>query len=106
MAKRNELKQYFAQCIAECFSTFMLILIGEGAIAQYKFTGTTAQSPIIINICFGIGVYTGTTNLENPLKYLRKSTRNCVNMVCFSFYKYHAKVVFSTLPFIKDIHNF
>ena len=59
MAKSKELRQYLAQCLAECFSTFMLILIGEAAIAQYKFTSHKYQSTITINLSFGIGVYTG-----------------------------------------------
>jgi glycerol uptake facilitator-like aquaporin len=59
MAKVKELQQYVAQCIAECFSTFMLILIGEGAIAQYKFSKHGNHSTITINLAFGIGVYTG-----------------------------------------------
>ena len=60
MAKSKELQQYFAQSIAECFSTFMLILIGEASIAQYKFTGHKYHSAITINLSFGIGVYAGT----------------------------------------------
>jgi len=57
MPKVKELQQYMAQCLAECFSTFMLVLIGEAAIAQYKFSGNPNQSPIIVNVSFGIGVY-------------------------------------------------
>jgi glycerol uptake facilitator-like aquaporin len=59
MAKVKELKQYMAQCLAECFSTFMLILIGEASIAQYKFSSQENRSIITINLSFGIGVYTG-----------------------------------------------
>jgi len=59
MAKVKELQQYMAQCIAECFSTFMLILIGEASIAQYKFSRQVYHSSIVINLSFGIGVYTG-----------------------------------------------
>lgn len=60
MTKVKEIHQYLAQCVAECFSTFMLILIGEAAIAQYKFSRQPCHSPITINLSFGIGVYTGT----------------------------------------------
>jgi glycerol uptake facilitator-like aquaporin len=60
MVKVKELQQYIAQCIAECFSTFILILIGESAIAQHKFTHHPYHSTILINLSFGIGVYTGT----------------------------------------------
>ena len=59
MTKTKEIHQYLAQCVAECFSTFMLILIGEAAIAQYKFSKQSYHSPITINISFGVGVYTG-----------------------------------------------
>jgi len=59
MAKVKELQQYMAQSIAECFSTFMLILIGEASIAQYKFSRQVYHSSIVINLSFGIGVYTG-----------------------------------------------
>lgn len=59
MAPVKEIQQYFAQCVAEFFSTFMLILIGESAIAQYKFNRSENHSNITINLSFGIGVYTG-----------------------------------------------
>ena len=55
----KELHQYMAQCLAECFSTFMLILIGESGIAQYKFARNGNHSPITVNLSFAIGVYTG-----------------------------------------------
>ncbi|CAF3769437.1 unnamed protein product [Rotaria sordida] len=58
MAKVKELQQYLAQCVAECFSTFMLILIGEASLAQYKFSKSEHRSIIAINLSFGIGVYT------------------------------------------------
>ncbi|CAF0930816.1 unnamed protein product [Rotaria sp. Silwood1] len=58
MAKVKELQQYLAQCLAECFSTFMLILIGEASIAQYKFSKPEHRSIVAINLSFGIGVYT------------------------------------------------
>ncbi|CAF0755946.1 unnamed protein product [Adineta steineri] len=58
MVKVKELEQYMAQGLAECFATFMLILIGEGAIAQYKLSHQGNHSTITINLSFGIGVYT------------------------------------------------
>ncbi|CAF2343293.1 unnamed protein product [Rotaria sp. Silwood2] len=58
MVKAKELQQYLAQCLAECFSTFMLILIGEASIAQYKFSKSEHRSIIAVNLSFGIGVYT------------------------------------------------
>jgi glycerol uptake facilitator-like aquaporin len=71
MVKVKELQQYFAQCVAECFSTFILILIGESAIAQYKFTHQTCHSMILINLSFGIGVYTGTEFIVKLYLYYR-----------------------------------
>ncbi|CAF0903015.1 unnamed protein product [Adineta ricciae] len=58
MAKVRELQQYLTQGLAECFGTFMLILIGESAIAQYKLSRQGSHSTITINLAFGIGVYT------------------------------------------------
>ncbi|CAF4768389.1 unnamed protein product, partial [Rotaria socialis] len=58
MAKVKELQQYSAQCLAEFFSTFMLILIGEASIAQYKFSPPEHRSIVAVNLSFGIGVYT------------------------------------------------
>jgi glycerol uptake facilitator-like aquaporin len=69
MAKVKELQQYMAQCIAECFSTFMLILIGEASIAQYKFSRQAHHSTIVINLSFGIGVYTGIGFFVNLYLY-------------------------------------
>ena len=59
MAKVKELHQYLVQGLAECFGTFMLILIGESAIAQYKLSKHQNHSTITINLGFGIAVYTG-----------------------------------------------
>lgn len=59
MAKVKELEQYLAQSVAECFATFMLILIGESGIAQYKLSRQGNHSTITINLSFAIGVYTG-----------------------------------------------
>jgi glycerol uptake facilitator-like aquaporin len=64
MTKGKELHQYLAQCLSEFFSTFMLILIGESAIAQYKFGHQNAHSTITINLSFAIGVYTGSQLLN------------------------------------------
>lgn len=63
MAKVKELQQYTAQCIAECFGTFMLILIGEAGIAQYKLSKQGNHSTITINLSFAIGVYTGMNDV-------------------------------------------
>ncbi|UJR28156.1 hypothetical protein I4U23_009410 [Adineta vaga] len=58
MAKVKDLQQYLVQGLAECFGTFMLILIGESAIAQYKLLKQENHSNITVNLGFGIGVYT------------------------------------------------
>ena len=57
MVHARELKQYAAQCLAELFGTFLLILIGEAAVAQYKFTRQPSQTTLPIHIAFGIGTY-------------------------------------------------
>ena len=67
MTKKTELQQYFAQFIAEFFSTLMLILIGESGIAQDKFSRKTDHSPITVNLSFAIGVYTGKICCERSL---------------------------------------
>lgn len=59
MTRRSEIQQYLAQCVAEFFSTLMLILIGESGIAQYKFGRQYNHSAITVNLSFAIGVYTG-----------------------------------------------
>ncbi|CAF1354335.1 unnamed protein product [Rotaria sp. Silwood1] len=45
------------QYLAECFSTCILILIGEAAIANYKFARQTSNSTLPVGIAFGVGVY-------------------------------------------------
>ena len=57
MVHAKELKQYAAQCLAELFGTFLLILIGEASVAQYKFTRQPAQMTLPIHISFGVGIY-------------------------------------------------
>ncbi|CAF0902418.1 unnamed protein product [Didymodactylos carnosus] len=57
--KRDELKEYARQCIAELFGTMVLIFIGNGSVAQNKFTDPASRSTLSINIAFGIGVYAG-----------------------------------------------
>jgi glycerol uptake facilitator-like aquaporin len=57
MIHAKELKQYAAQSLAELYGTFILILIGEAAVAQYKFIRQPTQTNLPIHICFGIGTY-------------------------------------------------
>jgi len=57
MVTTKELQQYAVQFLAECFGTCILILIGEGGLANYKFAGQTSHSTLPIAIAFGVGVY-------------------------------------------------
>jgi glycerol uptake facilitator-like aquaporin len=77
MPKVKELHQYMAQCLAECFSTFMLILIGEAGIAQYKFARNGNHSPITVNLSFAIGVYTGNCLLLIYVSFINDRKKNC-----------------------------
>lgn len=67
MTRKSEIQQYLAQCVAEFFSTLMLILIGESGIAQYKFSRGYYHSPITVNLSFAIGVYTGNMSLKTRI---------------------------------------
>jgi glycerol uptake facilitator-like aquaporin len=71
MARVKELQQYLTQGLAECFATFMLILIGESAIAQYKLGRQQNHSTITINLGFGIAVYTGSCSLLSACSHKR-----------------------------------
>ncbi len=65
MTKIKELQQYMVQLLAECFATCVLIVIGEGTIANYKFSQQTSHSTLFIAIAFGIGTYAG--NIEDEI---------------------------------------
>ncbi|CAF0942632.1 unnamed protein product [Didymodactylos carnosus] len=56
--KIQDIKQYLAQMLAEFFATFLLILIGNGSVAQFKFTGPPGQSHLAVQLTWGVGVYT------------------------------------------------
>jgi glycerol uptake facilitator-like aquaporin len=62
MVKTKELQKYAVEFIAECFATCILILIGEGGIANYKFTRQISHSTLPISLSFGVGVYSGNIN--------------------------------------------
>jgi glycerol uptake facilitator-like aquaporin len=62
MIKKKEVQKYVVEFVAECFATCILILIGEGGIANYKFTRQTSHSTISISFSFGVGVYFGKIN--------------------------------------------
>lgn len=59
MFERRQLRKYIVESLVECFATCILILIGEAAIANYKFTRQTSQSTFPVAVAFGIGVYAG-----------------------------------------------
>lgn len=65
MVTMNELQQYVVELLAECFGTFILILLNEGAIANYKFAQSTSQSTLTIYLAIGVGVYTGSFSKAN-----------------------------------------
>jgi glycerol uptake facilitator-like aquaporin len=65
MMKIEEVQQYMVQLLAECFATCVLILIGEGTIANYKFSQQTSHSTLPVAIAFGIGTYSG--NIEDEI---------------------------------------
>jgi glycerol uptake facilitator-like aquaporin len=57
MLHPSQLKQYAAQCLAEFFGTFLLVLIGNLSVAQYKFTEATVESKLGINLSYAAGIY-------------------------------------------------
>ena len=57
MFQPKQLKQYAAQCLAELFGTFLLILIGNLSVAQFKFTKPTPNNNIGVNLSYATGVY-------------------------------------------------
>ena len=42
------------QGLAECLGTFLLVLLGDGAIAQYKMLDPDSQN--FLSVCFGYGL--------------------------------------------------
>ena len=96
MTRKTELQQYLAQCVAEFFSTLMLILIGESGIAQYKFSRQPTHSPITINLSFAIGVYTGNaSSLRDQREEETIDENNCMLMYfCFA----------SLMPRVERLH--
>ncbi|CAF3703025.1 unnamed protein product [Adineta steineri] len=59
MVTKKELQQYVVELLSECFGTFILILLNEGAIANYKFARFTSHYTLSIYLAIGVGVYTG-----------------------------------------------
>jgi glycerol uptake facilitator-like aquaporin len=57
MSSASHLKQYAAQCLAELFGTFLLILIGNLSVAQFKFSKPTINNNLGINLSYATGVY-------------------------------------------------
>ena len=64
MVKTREIQQYAVELLAECFATCILILIGEGGIANYKFARQTSHSTFPISLAFGVGVYSGNISIN------------------------------------------
>ncbi|CAF3829305.1 unnamed protein product [Adineta steineri] len=58
MVTKKELQQYVVELLSECFGTFILILLNEGAIANYKFARFTSHYTLSIYLAIGVGVYT------------------------------------------------
>lgn len=84
MVKRQKLQQYAIQLLAECFATCVHILIGEAALANYKFTQQTSHSTLPIAIAFGVGVYSGNVDrksreirIASPL-VISKTLKKCL----------------------------
>jgi len=67
MVKIKELQQYVVQLLAECFATCVHILIGEAAVANYKFTQEPSHSTLPIAIAFGVGVYSGNIDSNKQI---------------------------------------
>ena len=63
------LQKYLVHLLAECFATCILILFGEAALANYKFTKQPNHSTLPNAIAFGIGVYSGNINKRNFKEY-------------------------------------
>jgi glycerol uptake facilitator-like aquaporin len=53
----RRLKQYAAQCLAELFGTFWLVLLGDLAVAQAKFSKSLVPDVLGPNLSFATGVY-------------------------------------------------
>ncbi|CAF1477121.1 unnamed protein product [Adineta ricciae] len=54
---KKDFQDYFVKFVAECFATCILILIGEGGIANYKFARQPTHSTFPISRSFAAGVY-------------------------------------------------
>ncbi|CAF1173122.1 unnamed protein product [Adineta ricciae] len=54
---KKDFQDYFVKFVAECFATCILILIGEGGIANYKFARQPTHSTLPISLSFAVGVY-------------------------------------------------
>lgn len=60
------LKQYSLEFLSETFATCLLILFGNLAVAQKKFTPREDRTEIGPHITYGIGVYVALT-IGNPV---------------------------------------
>ncbi len=61
MLHPKQLKQYAAQCLAELFGTFILVFIGNLAMAQAKFDAKLRDLPIHdglgVHLSYATGIY-------------------------------------------------
>ncbi len=64
MVTKKELQQYLVELVAECFGTFILLLLNGAAIANYKFAQLPSYSTLSIYLAVGVGVYTGIFNIN------------------------------------------
>lgn len=84
--KNKQLQRYTIELLAECFATCMLILIGDGTIANYKFAQQLTHATLPIAISFGIGVYSGSICLEINKRIRIDFVNDVIFLLLFYFF--------------------